>query len=93
MWLKNLWMSQQNISLNTKMLTKATTTEINVFQAFTIRNLDNKFSTTSDVELYKVLSVREEPIDNRQQHLDVMCFPVLFPNMYCGSSQQVCIIC
>ena len=61
---------------NTKMLTKATTTEINAFQAFTIRN---KLSTTSDVEQYKVLSVREEPIDNRQQHLDVMCFPVLFP--------------
>ena len=65
---------------NTKMLAKATTTEINAFQAFTIRNLDNKLSTTSDVEQYKVLSVREEPIDNRQQHLDVMCFPVLFPS-------------
>ena len=65
---------------NTKMLAKATTTEINAFQAFRIRNLDNKLSTTSDVEQYKVLSVREEPIDNRQQHLDVMCFPVLFPS-------------
>ena len=23
--------------------------------------------------------MREEPIDNRLQHLDIMCFPVLFP--------------
>ncbi|MDD9818968.1 MAG: hypothetical protein OXU61_12675, partial [Gammaproteobacteria bacterium] len=33
----------------------------------------------SDIEQYKVLSVKEDPLDNRQQHLDVMCFPVLFP--------------
>ena len=26
-----------------------------------------------------MLSVKEDPIDNRQKHLDVMCFPVLFP--------------
>ncbi len=27
-----------------------------------------------------MLSVKEDPLDNnRQQHLDVMCFPVLFP--------------
>ncbi len=26
-----------------------------------------------------MLSVKEDAVDNRQQHLDVMCFPVLFP--------------
>ena len=49
------------------------------FQAFTIRNLDNKLSTESDIEQYKLLSVREDSIDNRQQYLDVMCFPILYP--------------
>ena len=44
-----------------------------------MRNLDNKLSPTSDIEQYKLLSVREDPIDNRQQYLDIMCFPVLFP--------------
>ena len=53
-----------------KMLEKASA------NAFPIRNLDNKVSTTTDVEQ---VSVREEPIDNRLQHLDIMCFPVLFP--------------
>ena len=61
------------------MLEKATDDDIAGFQAFTIRNLDNKLSTASDTEQYKVLGVTEDPIDNRQQHLDVMCFPVLFP--------------
>ena len=49
------------------------------FQAFTVRNLDKTLSTESDIDQYKLLNVREDPIDNRQQHLDVMCFPVLFP--------------
>ena len=64
---------------STQMLEKSTTAEIDAFQAFTIRNLDNKLSTTSDIEQYKLLSVTDDPINNRQKHLDVMCFPVLFP--------------
>ena len=63
----------------TKKLEKASANEIDAFQAYTIGNLDNKLSTTSDIEQYKVLSVTEDPINNKQQHLDVMCFPVLFP--------------
>ena len=62
-----------------KMLEKATAADIDAFQAYTVRNLNNKLSTTSDIEQYKVLSVTEDPINNKQQHLDVMCFPVLFP--------------
>ena len=61
------------------MLEKASSNEIDAFQAYTIRNLDNKLSTSSDIEQYKVLNVTEDPINSKQQHLDVMCFPVLFP--------------
>ena len=61
------------------MLEKASESEIAGFQSFTIRNLENKLPSESDIEQYKVLSVRENPLDNRQRHLDVMCFPVLFP--------------
>jgi len=60
------------------MLEKASENEIAGFQSFTIRNLDNKLPGESDIEQYKVLSVKEDPLDNRQRHLDVMCFPVLF---------------
>ena len=61
------------------MLDKADDRDTSGFQAFTIRNLDNKLLTESDIEQYKLLSVREDPIDNRQQCLDVMCFPTLYP--------------
>ena len=67
-------------SATSTMLDKAHDRDISGFQAFTIRNLDNKLSTESDIEQYKLLSVKEDAIDNRQQHLDVMCFPKLFPN-------------
>ena len=61
------------------MLEKASENKIAGFQSFTIRNLDNKLPGESDIEQYKVLSVKEDPLDNQQWHLDVMCFPVLFP--------------
>ena len=66
-------------SATSGMLEKASKDDIASFQAYTIRNLDNKMSTHSDIEQFKMLSVKEDPIDNRQKHLDVMCFPVLFP--------------
>ena len=66
-------------SATSTMLDKADDGDIAGFQPFTVRNLDNNLSTESDIDQYKLLNVREDPIDNRQQHLDVMCFPVLFP--------------
>ena len=53
-----------NVTTST-MLVKATEDVIAGFQAFAIRNLDNKLSTASDAEQYKVLGVRKDPIDNR----------------------------
>ena len=61
------------------MLVKATKEDVAEFQCYTIRNMDNKLSTGSDVDQYKIKNVQESPINNKQLHLDVMCFPVLFP--------------
>lgn len=66
------------------MLDKADEHDISGFQALTIRNLDNTLSTKSDIEQYKLLSVGEDPIDNRQQYLDMMCFPTLYPTVKFG---------
>ena len=66
-------------SATSRMLAKASESDVSGFQAFTVRNLDNKLSTDSDIEQYKLLNVKEDPINNRQQHFDVMCFPTLFP--------------
>ena len=64
------------------MLEKATKEDIVI--AYTIRNLDNKLLTESDIDQYKVKNVQEDPLDNRQKYLDVMCFPVLFPTGHFG---------
>ena len=64
-------------SASNTMLEKASADDIATFQAYTIRSLDNKLSNQSDIEQYKVLSVNEDALDNRQKYLDVMCFPVL----------------
>ena len=61
------------------MLEKASTDEIDAFQSYTIRNLDKKLSSQPDIEQYKVVNVKEEPLDNWQKHLVVLCFPVLCP--------------
>ena len=62
------------------MVEKASTDDIAFFQAYTIRSLDNKLSSASDIEQYKLLSIKEDALDNREKYLDVMCFPVLFPS-------------
>ena len=62
------------------MLEKASDNDISGLQCYTIRNLNNKLNTDSDIEQYKLLHVEEEPLDNRQKFLDVMCFPTLFPD-------------
>ena len=54
----------------TKMLKKASPDEVDAFQAYTIRNLDNKVSTSSDIEQYKLLHVTEDLVSNKQQHLN-----------------------
>ena len=54
--------------------------EVDAFQAYTIRNLDSKLSMGSDIEQYRLMSITEDPISSKQQHLDEMCFPVHFPS-------------
>ena len=53
------------------MLVKATKEDISEFQSYTICTLSEKLSTTSDIEQYKLLGEKEDPLSNRQQFLDV----------------------
>ena len=69
------------------MLERATEDDVAGFQYYTIKNLDSKLSTESDIDQYKLLDIKEDPLDNRQKHLDVMCFPVLFPDGHFGKYQ------
>ena len=75
-------------SATSTMLAKADEADIAGFQAYTVRNLDNNFQPDSDIDQYKMLSVKEHPIDNRQNHLDLLCFPTLFPTGAFGQNHQ-----
>ena len=46
-------------SATSTMLEKADDVDIAGFQAFTTRNFDNKLSTESDIDQYKLLNVRK----------------------------------
>ena len=52
-------------SATSRMLDKASKSVLSGFQAFTVRNLDKKLSTDTDIEQHKLLNVREDPISNR----------------------------
>ena len=63
------------------MLVKTTKEEVSEFQSYTTRTLNKQLSTTSDIEQYKLLSAKEDPLGNHQQFVDVhnvLCFLVLF---------------
>ena len=65
----------------TPMLVKASKENVAGFQAYTIRTINEKRSTMSDIEQYKFLSVNDDALDNWQKKfLDVMCFTHLFPS-------------
>jgi hypothetical protein len=70
------------------MLEKASTDDIVGLQSYTVKNMNDKLSTMEDIEQYKLNSVKEEALDSRQKHLDVMCFPVLFPDGNFGKYHQ-----
>ena len=48
----------------TPMLVKASKEDVAGFQAYTIRTMNEKCSTMSDIEQYKLLSVKEDALDN-----------------------------
>ena len=50
--------------------------------------MDNQLSTESDISQYKINEIRKNPLDNRQKHLDVMCFPTLFPTGNFGADHS-----
>ena len=54
------------------MLEKADKQDVAGFQSLTIWTLNAKHSTTSDIDQYKVLNIKEDALDNRKKCLDVL---------------------
>ena len=70
------------------MLVKASAEDVSSCQAYTIRRLDQKQSTMADTEHYRLINVKENAMSNRLKHLDVLCFPMLFPNGRFGEAHE-----
>ena len=66
-------------SASSPILERASEDDVRSLQAYTIRKMDQYMPTGRDIDHYKLLSVSEQPLDNRQKYLDVLCFPSLFP--------------
>ena len=71
-----------------QMLVKASAEDVNSFQAYTIRRLDQKQSTQADSEQFKLINVNENAMSNKLKHLDMLCFPTLFPSGKFGESHD-----
>ena len=67
------------------MLVKVSAEDISSFQAYTIRRLDQKQSSLTDSEHFKLINVKENALI---KHLDVLCFPTLFPSGKFGESHH-----
>ena len=66
-------------SASNPMLDRASDNDVRGLQAYTIRKMDQYMPVGRDIDHYKLLSVHEQPLDNRQKFLDVLCFPTPFP--------------
>ena len=59
-------------------LERASEDDVRGLQAYTIHKMDQYLPTGKDNDHYKLLSIHEQPLDNHQKYLDVLCFPSLF---------------
>ena len=62
------------------MLQKVSDDDVSSYQSYTIRRLDRQEPNIPDTDQYKLSNVKEDALSNKLKHLDVMCFPTLFPS-------------
>ena len=72
------------------MSVKASKEDVSSFQSYTIRTLNQKQSTISDIESYKLVNINEDVLENCLKFLDVMCFPHLFSSGFVSFTDVMC---
>ena len=70
------------------MLHKVSNDDVSSYQSYTIRRLDQKEPNIPDTDQYKLSNVKEDALSNKLKHLDVMCFPTLFPSGRFGEGYE-----
>ena len=61
--------------------------EATLYEQYTINALHAPWQNERATALYQLLKVNEAPLDNRTKHLDMLCFPDLYPY---GIGGQAC---
>ena len=61
--------------------------EATLYEQYTINALHAPWQNERATALYQLLEVNEAPLDNRTKHLDMLCFPDLYPY---GIGGQAC---
>ena len=61
------------------MLQKVSSDNVASYQSYTIRRLDQIELSIFNTEQYKLTNVKEDALSKKLNHLDVLCFPTLFP--------------
>ena len=69
-------------------LVKVSAEDISSFQAYTIRRLGQTQLSLTDSEHFKLINVKENALSNKLKHLDMLCFPTLFPSGKFWESHQ-----
>jgi len=67
----------KNISIPAMLTQKKTVDEF--YEQYTIHSLNEPRKNAKATDLYQMLKIDRNPIDQRDLNLDVKCFPVLFP--------------
>ena len=70
------------------MLQKVSSDDVASYQSYTIRRLDQKESSIPDTDQFKLTNVKEDALSNKLRHLDVLCFPTLFPSGKFGEGHK-----
>ena len=73
---------------SSRMLQKVSDDDVSSYQSYTIRRLDQIEPNVPDTDQYKLSNVKEDALSNKLKHLDVMCFPTLFPSGRFGEGYQ-----
>src|SRR5580765_2088899 len=60
-------------------LTQVTDENDGYYEQYTIYPLYEKKANKTSTALYQMLKIQDLPLDNREQYLDLMCFPDLYP--------------
>lgn len=77
------------LSARASMLTRIMEEEhLQLLESYTVHYMQKELPSLSEVELYKMEKVTTQWLRSDEKDLDLMCFPVLFPDAHTGEHEE-----